>query len=63
MLPSGSIPFEAKFLKDGAVHRITVEATGFYPQSRMVVFDKDQQMDFILHSKKGAPPPRDNPDR
>lgn len=63
-LPQGTAtPYEAKFLKDGAVHRITVEATGFYPQSRMVVFDKDQQMDFILHSKKGAPPPRDNPDR
>ena len=56
-------PFVAKFMKDDAVHRITVEATGFYPQSRMVVFDRDQTMDFFLHSKKGLPPPKDNPYR
>ncbi|MFO0585952.1 MAG: protein kinase [Polyangiaceae bacterium] len=60
-LPSAPSPFEAKFPKDGAVHRITVEAAGFYPQSRMVVFDKDQSLDFILHSKKGPPPPKDSP--
>jgi serine/threonine-protein kinase len=60
-LPATPSPFEGKFPKDGAVHRITVEAAGFYPQSRMVVFDKDQSMDFILHSKKGAPPPKENP--
>jgi len=60
--PLPSSPFEGKFMKDGAVHRITVEAAGFYPQSRMVVFDKDQRMDFILHSsRKGLPPPKYNP--
>ena len=62
-LPAQPSPFEAKFPKDGAVHRITIEATGFHPQSRMVVFDKDQSMDFILSSKKGQPPPKDSPDR
>jgi serine/threonine protein kinase len=62
-LPPQTTPFEGKFVKDGAVHRITVEATGFYPQSRMIVFDRDQTMDFFLHSKKGLPPPKDNPYR
>jgi serine/threonine protein kinase len=61
--PLPSSPFEGKFMKDGAVHRITVEGSGFYPQSRMVVFDKDQHLDFILHSKKGLPPPKDSPYR
>ncbi len=60
-LPAGKSPFEAKFPKDGAVHRITIEASGFYPQSKMVVFDKDQKLDFILSSKKGLPPPKENP--
>src|SRR5262249_13596836 len=61
-LPPESSPFEGKFVKDGAVHRITAEATGFYPQSRMIVFDRDQQLEFFLHSKKpGLPPPKDNP--
>ena len=62
-LPPQTTPFEGKFVKDGAVHRITIEASGFYPQSRMIVFDRDQTMEFFLHSKKGLPPPKDNPYR
>jgi serine/threonine-protein kinase len=63
-LPTGPGPFDGKLVKDGAVHRITVEATGFYPQSKMIVFDRDQTLEFILHSKKGGlPPPKDNPYR
>lgn len=59
----GKSPFELKLPRDGAVHRVTVEASGFYPQSRMVVFDRDQKLDVILHSKKAGPPPRDSQNR
>ena len=45
-LPSN--PFEGKFLKDGAVHRIQFEAGGFLPQSRLAVFDKDLTLDIAL---------------
>jgi serine/threonine protein kinase len=59
----GKSPFELKLPKDGAVHRITVEAAGFHPQSRMVVFDRDQKIEVFLHSKKAGPPPRDSQNR
>ena len=58
----GKSPFELKLPKDGAVHRITVEAAGFYPQSRMVVFDRDQALQVFL-SRKSGPPPRDSQNR
>ncbi|MEO5732036.1 MAG: serine/threonine-protein kinase [Byssovorax sp.] len=57
-LPSN--PFEGKFLKDGAVHRLQFEAVGFFPQSRLAVFDKDLSLDIVLQLKpksggEGAP--------
>ena len=48
-LPSN--PFEGKFLKDGAVHRLQFEAVGFFPQSRLAVFDKDLRVDIALQLK------------
>ncbi len=45
-LPSN--PFEGKFLKDGAVHRIQFEAGGFLPQSKLAVFDKNLTLDIAL---------------
>jgi serine/threonine protein kinase len=59
-LPSN--PFEGKFLKDGAVHRLQFEAVGFFPQSRLAVFDKDLRVDIALQLKPkstgdGAPIP------
>jgi hypothetical protein len=44
-------PFEGKFLKDGAVHRIQVEAAGFLPQSRLSIFDKDLEYQIALQPK------------
>jgi hypothetical protein len=44
-------PFEGKFLKDGAVHRLQFEAAGFLPQSRLAVFDKDVSLDIALQLK------------
>ncbi len=51
-LPSN--PFEGKFLKDGAVHRIQFEAGGFLTQSRLAVFDKDLILDIALQLKPRA---------
>ena len=48
-LPSN--PFEGKFLRDGAVHRFQFEAVGFFPQSRLAVFDKDLSLDIVLQLK------------
>ena len=48
-LPSN--PFEGKFLRDGAVHRLQFEAVGFFPQSRLAVFDKDLSLDIVLQLK------------
>ena len=47
-------PFEGKFMKDGAVHRMQFEAAGFLPQSRLVVFDKDLSLDIALQLKPRA---------
>jgi serine/threonine-protein kinase len=55
-LPSN--PFESRFVKDDAAHRIEVKAAGFLPQSRMIVFDKDVELEITLHPQRpGAPPP------
>ncbi|MCC6553688.1 MAG: serine/threonine protein kinase [Polyangiaceae bacterium] len=50
-------PFESKFVKDDAAHRIEVKATGFIPQSRMVVFDKDLELELTLQPLQGRLPP------
>jgi eukaryotic-like serine/threonine-protein kinase len=60
--PLPANPFEGKFLKDGAVHRITFEAAGFQPQSRLAVFDKDVSLDIALQLRpksggEGSPGP------
>ncbi len=47
-------PFEGKFIKDGAVHRVQFEAGGFQAQSRIVVFDKDLSLDIALQPKAKA---------
>lgn len=54
-LPSN--PFESKFVKDDAAHRIEVKAPGFLPQSRMVVFDKDLDLEMTLQPLSGRLPP------
>ncbi|MEZ4300522.1 MAG: protein kinase [Polyangiaceae bacterium] len=53
-LPAGKSPFELKFPKDGAVHRITIEAGGFQPQTRMLVFDRDQTLTVFLPRKSSS---------
>jgi eukaryotic-like serine/threonine-protein kinase len=56
-------PFDGKFMKDGAVHRIQIEAAGFAPLSRLVVFDKDQTLDLALQPRpKPAEAPGMKPD-
>jgi serine/threonine-protein kinase len=47
-------PFEGKFLRDGAVHRMSFEAAGFLPQSRLAVFDKDLSLDIALQLRPKA---------
>jgi serine/threonine-protein kinase len=43
-----SNPFAAKFPRDGTGHRIRVEADGYAPEARLVVFDGDIALDFTL---------------
>ncbi|WP_437675600.1 serine/threonine protein kinase [Sorangium sp. So ce131] len=51
-------PFEGKLIKDGAAHRIEITAPGHVAQRRMIVFDKDIDLEVTLHmAPKGAPPP------
>jgi serine/threonine-protein kinase len=60
-LPSN--PFDGKFVKDGAVHRVQFEAPGFMPQNRLVVFDKDVALEVPLQPKpKSVEPPGMKPD-
>jgi serine/threonine-protein kinase len=55
-------PFEGKFVKDGAVHRLSFEARGFQAQSRLVVFDKDLALDVALSPRPKAEPAGMKPD-
>ncbi|AUX48620.1 protein kinase [Sorangium cellulosum] len=55
-LPSN--PFEGKLIKDGATHRIEITAPGHVAQRRMIVFDKDIDLEVTLYvAQKGSPPP------
>ncbi|WP_437937465.1 serine/threonine protein kinase [Sorangium sp. So ce341] len=56
-LPSN--PFDGKLLKDGAAHRIEVSAPGHVAQRRMLVFDRDIELEVTLHQalKGPAAPP------
>jgi len=60
-LPSN--PFDGKFVRDGAVHRVQFEAAGFVPQSRVLIFDKDTSLEVPLQRKaKAAEPAGMKPD-
>ena len=54
-LPSN--PFDGKAARDGALHRVQVEANGFLPLTRIVVFDKDVSLDLSLSFKTRAADP------
>lgn len=43
-----SNPFAAKFPRDGTGHRIRAEATGYTPDARLVVFDRDVRVEIAL---------------
>ncbi|WP_437306299.1 serine/threonine protein kinase [Sorangium sp. So ce388] len=58
-LPSN--PFEAKLVKDGAAHRIEISAPGHVAQRRMVVFDKDIDLDVSLFVAPRGPAPSPYP--
>ncbi|MFT3767515.1 MAG: serine/threonine-protein kinase [Minicystis sp.] len=60
--PLPSNPFDGKFVKDGAVHRLQFEAAGFLPQNRVLVFDKDQSLEVPLQPKPKVDPPGMKPD-
>jgi eukaryotic-like serine/threonine-protein kinase len=54
-LPSN--PFEGKFIRDGAAHRIEMQAPGFVPQRRMLVFNSDLDLEVTLYiAQKPAAP-------
>jgi eukaryotic-like serine/threonine-protein kinase len=56
-------PFDGKFVKDGAAHRVQFEAGGFLSQSRVVIFDKDVSIDVPLKPRpKAAEAPGMKPD-
>lgn len=52
---AGSNPFRAQFDKGPAAHRIRVAADGFTPVERMVVFDRDQQLEINLVAIEAVP--------
>ena len=49
--PLPTNPFDGKFVKDGAVHRVQFEAGGFHSQSQVVIFDKDVSIDVPLQPR------------
>ncbi|WP_437762878.1 protein kinase [Sorangium sp. So ce281] len=54
-LPSN--PFDGKLIKDGAAHRIEVSAPGHATQRRMLVFDRDIELEVTLsHAQRGPAP-------
>ncbi|WP_437797248.1 serine/threonine protein kinase [Sorangium sp. So ce693] len=54
-LPSN--PFDGKLIKDGAAHRIEVSAPGHAAQRRMLVFDRDIELEVTLsHAQRGPAP-------
>ena len=44
----GSNPFEGKLVKDGAVHRLQIDAPGYQPQGRMVSLASDLDLTITL---------------
>ncbi len=47
-------PLDERFIKDGAMHRIQIEANGFISQSRLVKFDQDIEITTSLQAKSKA---------
>ena len=47
-------PCSGRFPRDGASHRVRVEAPGFSTDSRMLVFDKDVNVEVALAPEKGG---------
>ncbi|WP_437599415.1 serine/threonine-protein kinase [Sorangium sp. So ce590] len=54
-LPSN--PFDGKLIKDGAAHRIEISAPGHVAQRRMLVFDRDIELEVTLHQTQRGPAP------
>ncbi|WP_437967272.1 serine/threonine-protein kinase [Sorangium sp. So ce260] len=54
-LPSN--PFDGKLIKDGAAHRIEISAPGHIAQRRMLVFDRDIELEVTLYQTPRAPAP------
>ncbi|WP_437589541.1 serine/threonine protein kinase [Sorangium sp. So ce1000] len=52
-LPSN--PFDGKLIKDGAAHRIEISAPGHVAQRRMLVFDRDIELEVTLSRAQRGP--------
>lgn len=50
-------PFDGKFIKDGATHRIEMQAPGHMPNRRMIVFDADIDLNVTLYLAAKGPSP------
>jgi hypothetical protein len=58
-------PFAGRFPRDGASHRVEARAAGYYPESRFVVFDLDQELSIQLRPRprsEGRPPDEGAPE-
>ncbi|NUP10098.1 MAG: protein kinase [Polyangiaceae bacterium] len=51
-----TLPLDAKFPKDGAGHKLTVNAEGYDAKSQIVVFDRDVDLDVTLDPARAAAP-------
>ena len=49
-------PFDGHFPRDGARHRLSVEAPGLVPEQRNLSFDRDQEVELRLHARRAAEP-------
>jgi hypothetical protein len=49
-------PFDGKFPKDGAVHRLRAEAEGYVSKVQVVTLDRDVKIDLSLDADAGATP-------
>jgi len=49
-------PFRGDLPRDGAAHRLRVEAAGFLTWNEDVVFDRDRGFEIALTAAPGAPP-------
>ena len=56
-LPSN--PFVGRFPRDGVSHRLRIEAAGFQPHRRIVVFDRDHSIEHELVPDEASSAPQD----